>query len=62
VIKALAAHQIIAAAQANYTYELSETKVQSATSQQGDPANTSPTSCACWRRIAWSPVMAFRSR
>jgi len=43
VIRALAAHQIIAAAQANYLYVLQEdTSVQSATSQQGDPGQYVP--------------------
>ncbi len=42
VISALAAHQIIAAAQANYIYALPETSVQSATSQQGDPGQYMP--------------------
>jgi subtilisin family serine protease len=42
VIRALAQHQIIAAAQANYLYTLAETKVQSATSQQGDPGQYVP--------------------
>ncbi|MPZ41073.1 MAG: S8 family serine peptidase, partial [Rhizobiales bacterium] len=42
VIRALATHQIIAAAQANYLYTLAETSVQSATSQQGDPGQYVP--------------------
>ena len=42
MIRALAAHQIIAAAQANYIYTLQETSVQSATSQQGDPGQYVP--------------------
>jgi hypothetical protein len=42
VIRALAAHQIIAAAQANYVYALQEAAVQSATSQQGDPGQYVP--------------------
>ena len=42
VIRALADHQVVVAAQANYTYELTETKVQSATSQQGDPGQYVP--------------------
>ncbi len=42
VIRALAEHQIIAAAQANYLYALQETSVQSATSQQGDPGQYVP--------------------
>ena len=42
VIRALAAHQVIAAAQANYVYTTQETSVQSATSQQGDPGQYVP--------------------
>jgi subtilisin family serine protease len=42
VIRALAAHQVIAAAQANYLYAMQETSVQSATSQQGDPGQYVP--------------------
>ena len=42
VIRALAAHQVIAAAQANYVYTTQETTVQSATSQQGDPGQYVP--------------------
>ena len=42
VIRALAAHQIIAAAQANYTYSLMRAKRLPATSQQGDPGQYVP--------------------
>ena len=43
VIRALAAHRIIAAAQANYVYTLAEeTSVQSVTSEQGDPGQYVP--------------------
>ncbi|MCC6888596.1 MAG: S8 family serine peptidase [Hyphomicrobiales bacterium] len=42
VIRALADHRIVGAAQANYTFTLAEAKVQSATSQQGDPGQYVP--------------------
>ncbi len=41
VIRALAQHQVIAAAQANYVYATQQ-EVQSATSQQGDPGQYAP--------------------
>ena len=54
VIRALAAHQVIAAAQANYVYTRRRRRCSRRRRSRAIPANTCPRSCACWRRIAWS--------